>query len=193
MARSNMPLALKARPSSEQDLGADVRVPGGLLEVGDGGAVFAGVVERGAEFEAELGIGRVLIDAALGFLDLLGEAVGLAGVEGGLEFLVVGIRGGGGFEVFQVRFDGAVLHRGGLGGERHVAVAERVRPVVEGVGVVPVFELFVDVGEVLDGGEVVGVEVVFLDDLVAAFFELLAGEAGAGGFFEFLELGRCFS
>ena len=167
-----------------------MRVAGGLLEVGDGGAVIAGVVERGAEFEAQLRIGRVLIDAALGFLDLLGEAVGAAGVEGGLEFVVVGIRGGGGFEVFEVGLDGAVIHGGGLGGEGDVAGAERVRPGVEGLGVVPVFELFVDAGEFLDGGEVVGIGVVFLDDLVAAFFELFAGEAGARGFFEFLELRR---
>ena len=94
-----------------------------------------------------------------------------------------------GFEGLQVGFDGAVIHHGCLGGEGDVAVAERVGPGVEGLGVVPVFELFVDAGEFLDGGEVVGIGVVFFDDLVAAFDELLGGQAGAGGFFQFFELG----
>ncbi len=61
-------------------------------------------------------------------------------------------------------------------------------PRIEGLGVMPVFELFVDACKFLDGAEVIGIRVVFFDDLVAAFGELFGGEAGAGGFFEFLEL-----
>jgi len=162
------------------------------LEVGDGTAEITGMIECGAELETELRVGRVLFHALLGFDDLFGEGGRPCGVEGGLEFGVVRIGGSGDFEISHVGLDGAVLHGGGLGGESDVTVAQRVGPGVEGVGIVPVFELFVDVGEVLDGGEVVRIGVVFLDDAVAALLELLAGEAGAGGLFQFLELGGVF-
>jgi hypothetical protein len=97
-----------------------------------------------------------------------------------------------GFEVFQIGFERPVLHGVGLGGQRDVAVAERVGPVEEGVGIVPVLKLLIESGEVLGGGEVVRIGVVFLDNVVAALFELLLGETGAGGFFEFLEFRRVF-
>ncbi len=117
-------LGLEAAGESEQHLGADVRVARGLLEVGNGGAEIAEVVECGSEFEAELRVGRVLVDAALALLNLLGEAVGAAGLERGLEFFVVRICRDGGFEGLQIGLNGAVVHLGGLCGEGDVSGAE---------------------------------------------------------------------
>ena len=62
--------------------------------------MIAQVVKCAAKLEAELRIGRVLFDAFLSFGDLLGDAVGAAGIKRGLEFLVIGVGSDAGFEIF---------------------------------------------------------------------------------------------
>lgn len=175
---------IEGASEEEEDFDADVGVAGGLLEVRDGLAVLSGIVVGLAEIEAEFGVGGVLVDALFAFDEPFFEAALADFGELRLEFGVIGVGGGGGFDLFDVFLGGAIFDLVGFGLEGDVGGVDLAAPRVELVGGGEVFELFVGIGELLDDGEVVGVGLVLSGEFGGAFFELFVGEGGAVGFFE---------
>ena len=183
---------LEGTSEQQKNFGADVRVGLRLLEVRNGGAVVACVEECGAEFEAELRVGGVFVNALFGVGDHFEGACLEDFIELGAQLGIIWIGIDSGLQTGHLGGDVFVRHLTTFALKGGVAIAEGECPIIKRHGVFPVFHLFENIGELFGIAEVVGILVVAVDETIAFFDHLVFGHTSAGGGFQVLEFGLIF-
>ena len=169
-------LGVIALAEQQHGADADMGVVAGTLEFRNGFRVIAAVEEGLAQLKTGLRVRGVVFHTLAAQSHLLLRSFLAKPGKLFLKFLIIRLRGSAAADFLHLGLAAALIHFRGLVFQGNIIVAEAERIIIEGIGIGPIFHLFINAGNVAHDGQILLVLGVTGGKKPQALFQFRTGE-----------------